>query len=85
MSKSAQKHLLCYNIFLIDIVVDCGIPMVHAINFTTMSISYISTTYNSSAAYSCGTGYNLVGTSQRVCQVNGSWSGQPAQCQSMEK
>ena len=85
MSKSALKYLLCYNIVLFHIVVNCGIPMVHAVNFTTMSISYLSTTYNSSAFYSCGTGYNLVGTSQRVCQFNGSWSEQPAQCQSMEK
>ena len=59
--------------------------MVHAVNFTTMSISYITTTNNHSTVYRYCKGYNIVGISQRACQVNGSWNEQPAQCQSKQK
>ena len=31
--------------------------------------------------YKCIRGYRLIGSTQRVCQVDGSWSGQPTTCE----
>ncbi|XP_053398283.1 neurogenic locus Notch protein-like [Mercenaria mercenaria] len=33
------------------------------------------TTYLAEAVFSCDTGYTLIGTSSRICQASGSWSG----------
>ena len=41
------------------------------------------TTVGQTAAYSCNTGYNLVGGSTRVCQAAGVWSGSAPTCQCM--
>lgn len=35
---------------------------------------------NGVAAYTCNLGYVLVGSVQRVCQLGGTWSGNPPQC-----
>ena len=51
-------------------VVDCGVLSVTNGQVNTSS----GTTYNQVATYSCDTGYNLVGSLTRTCQVNGSWS-----------
>ena len=72
-----------YN-FIIS-VIDCGIPSSPPVNSITLSITYILTTYNSVATYSCGIGYNLVGNIQRTCLPNGLWSEQPPQCQSQHE
>lgn len=37
-------------------------------------------TYGSSATYSCGAGYALVGSSSRQCQAGATWAGIPAYC-----
>ncbi len=34
------------------------------------------------ATYSCDEGYNLAGMETRSCQDSGSWSGEPATCES---
>ena len=39
------------------------------------------TTFTQTATYSCDTGYNLVGDSNRVCQATGVWSGRAPTCQ----
>ncbi|KAL1421547.1 hypothetical protein MTO96_022986 [Rhipicephalus appendiculatus] len=36
---------------------------------------------NSKAEYRCNTGYKLVGVAERVCQADGTWSGQEPHCQ----
>ena len=41
------------------------------------------TTFGETAAYSCNTGYNLVGDSTRTCQATGMWSGSEPTCQRM--
>ncbi len=33
------------------------------------------------ATYSCGTGYNVTGLSQRECESNGKWSGMEPTCE----
>ena len=44
-------------------------------------VSYASTNYNSIATYSCvQEGYNLVGSSQRVCSSNSLWTGSAPSC-----
>lgn len=46
-------------------------------------VSYPATTYGSTATYSCSTtGYELIGSSTRVCQSIGAWSGSQPYCQS---
>ena len=41
------------------------------------------TTIGRNAAYSCNTGYNLVGDSIRTCQATGEWNGSAPTCQGM--
>jgi len=56
--------------------VDCGSltpPPNGKVNVTT-------TTYNSSATYSCDSGYNLSDTTPRTCQANKHWSGNAPTC-----
>ena len=46
-------------------------------------VSTNRTTFGETAAYSCNTGYNLVGDSNRTCQATGMWSGSEPTCQGM--
>ncbi|XP_019857191.1 PREDICTED: uncharacterized protein LOC100638611 isoform X14 [Amphimedon queenslandica] len=46
-----------------------------------LSVSYNSTTYNSTATYSCESGFNLVGATKRTCLNSGNWSGDPPSCE----
>ena len=39
------------------------------------------TTYGQTATYSCNTGYDLMGSSTRICQATGEWSGSTPTCQ----
>ena len=67
-------------IFLILTVVDCGTlnnPTNGEVNHTA------GTTFRQTAIYSCNTGYNLVGSSTRTCQVTGVWSGSAPTCERM--
>ena len=43
--------------------------------------SYVFT-YGSTVEYTCNKGYTLVGSKQRVCQANQTWSGTSPQCTS---
>ena len=41
------------------------------------------TTFEQTAIFSCDTGYNLDGDSNRTCQATGMWSGSSPTCQGM--
>ena len=41
------------------------------------------TTFGQTAAYSCDTGYNLMGDSTRTCQAAGVWSGSDPTCEGL--
>ena len=59
-------------------VVDCG-PLTNPDNG---QVSAATTTYTSTADYTCITGYNLVGVNQRTCTAAGLWSDGEPTCQS---
>ena len=61
-------------------VVDCGTPT----NPVNGQVSHTSgTAFGHTATYICNTGYNLVGSSTRMCQATGAWSGSEPTCQRM--
>ena len=60
------------------IVVNCSIlnrPMNGMINCSDGVPSYEAT-----CSFTCDTGYEPTGSSERTCQSNGSWSGSPVSC-----
>ena len=77
MAPSKCRNLC--NIFLI-LTVDCGTltdPGNGSVDHT------VGTTLEQTATYSCDTGYNLVGDSNRTCQATGNWSVRAPICQGM--
>ena len=40
-----------------------------------------NTAVNSQAIYTCSSGFALVGQSSRICQANGTWSGEEPLCE----
>ena len=64
--------------YVYDIVIDCGYPQQvdHAVAaFTNRTL------FNSTAEYQCDSGYEIInGSSVRVCQANGTWSGAAPVC-----
>ena len=58
------------------VVVDCGFLG----NPGNGNVSLSSTTYNSTATYSCKTGYTLTGDDVRICLDSGIWSGNEPTC-----
>jgi len=57
-------------------IVDCGALG----NPTNGTATVTTTTYGSTAAYSCNTGFGLAGTSPRTCQADATWSGTAPTC-----
>eukprot|EP00794_Sanderia_malayensis_P006970 gene6970-7755_t len=55
---------------------NCGDPGTVTNGIRLMS----STTYQSTARYFCNPGYTLRGSGNRVCQADGTWSGQATSC-----
>ena len=45
-------------------------------------VSAPTTTYTSTADYTCNTGYNLVGVNERICTAAGTWTDGEPTCQS---
>ena len=44
----------------------------------------LSSVYGDTCNFTCNTGYELTGSTQRTCQSDGSWSGSPVSCNIME-
>ena len=42
-------------------------------------------TYEDTCSFTCNTGYELTGSSERTCQSNGSWSGSDIVCRRGKK
>jgi hypothetical protein len=57
-------------------IVDCGALK----NPTDGTVVTSPTTYGSKADYTCQTGFGLAGTSPRICQADGTWSGTAPTC-----
>ena len=64
-----------------NVISDCG-ALSYPVNGAVDTSS--GTTYGAQAAYSCDTGYNLLGNSQTSCQANGDWETAPT-CQIVSK
>ena len=45
------------------------------------SVSLTSTTFNSVAMYGCNEGFSLMGVATRICQADGTWSGEAPTCE----
>ena len=56
--------------------VDCG----SLSSPTNGQISVSSTTFGSTASYTCSSGYSLSGARVRTCQASGQWSGTAPEC-----
>ena len=78
------SYIIDLTVIWYSTVIDCGVPLLATANSTGLSIAYTSTTFNSSAIYTCAVGYSTVGTSVRTCLNSGQWSGEPPQCQSTQ-
>lgn len=61
---------------LLFIGVDCG----SISSPSNGQVIVTSTTFGSTARYSCDSGYDLVGASSRTCQSSGQWSGAAPTC-----
>ena len=51
-----------------------------SISVTNGHVRYTGTFTGSMATYKCYKGHSLVGNSQRICQINGHWSGELPEC-----
>ena len=74
-------HPLSVSIICIPLsfaVVDCGMLT----DPTNGQVMFMTTTYTSTADYTCDTGYNLVGVDQRTCTAAGTWTDGEPTCQS---
>ena len=60
--------------------VDCG-ALTNPANGNVSNTA--GTTFRKTANYSCNTGYNLVGDSNRTCRATRMWSGSAPTCQGM--
>ena len=56
--------------------IDCG----DLFDPTNGGVSVTSTTFNSTATYTCDSGYNLVGDTARTCLATASWSSFEPSC-----
>ena len=78
VSLNLRLFQLLFIIFFETLAVDCGILT----DPTNGQVMFTTTTYLSTADYTCDTGYNLVGVNQRTCTAAGTWSDGEPTCQS---
>ena len=64
---------------LLFLVVTCGDPGTPSNGARQLANQNFGTT----VTFTCNEGYRLEGSRQRVCQSNGEWSNQVAECKSM--
>ncbi|WAR07673.1 SVEP1-like protein, partial [Mya arenaria] len=76
MSRTCQAHGDWSGEAPSCIIVDCG----NVTNPINGSVTYVETTYDETANYSCDTGYNLSGNMSRTCQASGNWSEEAPSC-----
>ena len=57
--------------------VDCSTPK----QLRNGTVNYDGTGYNMVVVYKCDEGYSLIGSSTRVCQSSGEWSGEEPFCE----
>ena len=61
------------------VAVDCG-PLSDPMNGSSLGDS---TVFPNSVLFKCAPGFNLNGSSTRMCQANGTWSGVAVRCVGM--
>ena len=76
----------CYNICMaIFLIVLCSLLNNPNNGIINCSLGDDGTpSYEDTCSFTCNTGYELTGSSERTCQSNGSWSGSPVSCIIME-
>ena len=70
---------------MIILIVSC--PFLTDLNNGTINCSLGDDgvpSYEDTCSFTCNTGYELTGSSERTCQSDGSWSGSPVSCIIME-
>ena len=68
-------------IWLLIVVINCGVPSLPAVNSYGLILTYTNVTYGSTVTYSCISSYDLVGNSNQTCNASGKWDDNPPQCQ----
>ena len=76
MARTCQANGTWSGTALTCTIVDCGALK----NPTNGSVVASPTTYGSKADYTCQTEFGLAGTSPRICQADGTWSGTAPTC-----
>ena len=69
-------HVVTFFFFFFFTGVDCSTPK----QLRGGTVSYDGTGYNMVVEYKCDEGYLLIGSSKRVCQSSGNWSGEEPFC-----
>ena len=71
-----QQLKFMLNFIFTFAAVDCGTPP----SPVNGAVAFQGTTLGNKAVHSCNQGYILAGAKVRVCQANGQWSDEVAQC-----
>ena len=79
----SQKNYKTYHYLLLFLVVRCPrLPLPPHGVLSGCGFGSIDNVFGDKCLYNCDIGYlKINGSSERVCQANGTWSGQPPDCQ----
>ena len=85
---SKDGHKILTSIFIkinFFAVVDCGFLSVPEDSLGGLTVTFTDTVFNITATYSCPSlGFVLIGTAERICEVDGNWSSVTPHCESMQ-